>query len=89
MLGLLASLVMLGRQCFVCPCRLSLSNLESIEVSAYDCTQYVFVHHASFAPFVKISGVQVYGWLDEVLKLCAFNIVLMQQTRDHSILASR
>ena len=45
-------------------------------MSAYERLT-VFVHHATSVSFVKISGLNIHVWPDEVLKLCTCNIVPM------------
>ena len=61
---------------------------ESIEGMCTHMSFSKFVRHAAFVSFVKINGVQVYSWPDEILKLGACDVVPVHLTRDHSILAS-
>ena len=66
MLRLLASLVMLGRQCFACPRRPFLSCLGWWEAWAtYELLTVVAHHAALFVSFVKISAVEVYNGSEE------------------------
>ena len=89
MLRLLASLFMLGRQCFAWSCRPFLSCLRT-NVSQYLSTLLHFTKDTSICPLrctcilCEDSGAQVYGWPEMQLKLSACDSVPMQLTREHS-----